>query len=838
MAERNIKPPKIAEWLLSRTSKVDDSLGLAGDFEEMYREITAEKGRFNARLWYWGQVMISVFPLINYTAIWSAAMLKNYLKTAMRRIVRNKVTSFINIFGLSIGIAITLLIYLFVNDEYSFDHFHENADNIYRIWTYTDHPDHGTFNSSSTPIILADDLKRLYPEIEHVVRISDETLVIKKGDLVFRERVTNVDPGFFATFSFPVLRGNDTDPLHDLNSIVLTREMAQKYFGEEDPIGKTLIIRRGGMFQPATEEEYEVSAVIDNLKNSSSISLNIIVTYKKFMDNTSENMLTNYYVKNPVTFLKIKPNTDIDVFRQKLLDFDKNIDQKLDEGIEVEYRLEELKDVHLNTEFSSDSQIKTSDSFYSYILAGLGGVILLIACINYMTLSIGLSTKKYKEVGIRKVMGAFRPELIKQFIGETLLSGMIAFFTGFTIAVFLLPLFNEMSGKIMIMSLNPDFAVFIFVLLFLIGIIAGSYPAFIQSGFDPIRIFRGTAKSGRKNYLSKSLVVIQFSLSIFLIVLTIVFQRQLNFISEKDLGFDQERLIELELNSTWSNDVQLVERLRNEIINNDRILNVAAAEISYGLLKGRYPWLRLGFKDNTGVQKTFRFNQVGYDYLETMGIELVMGRNFSREFGSDPADAVIINEAAVKYFNLRDPLNKRINRMGTDNMTIIGVVKDFHFDSIHGEIDPLTLSMTGDFINWDNINQFRGARAEKFNFAVIRISEGDIQPVLGLIEESWKKVSPNSPFEITFVDDTIQAFYESEQKWGKIINYASVFAIGIACLGLFGLSLITVQERIKEIGIRKVLGSSESRLISLLSKDLLILVFIANIISWPLAWYV
>ncbi|MFC1492508.1 ABC transporter permease, partial [candidate division KSB1 bacterium] len=608
----------------------------------------------------------------------------------------------------------------------------------------------------------------------------------------------------------------------------------EKYFSGEDPLGKVLNISRG-----RNEEEYIVSAVVDNKKEQSSIQFDFLGNAQKWISTMNQRMLQAYLGLNPMTFIRLNPDTDVDNFRQKLLKIDEHIDQGIMPGMTVEYRPENIKKIHLDTEVNS-RQTVSSDPFYSYILSGLGGVVLLIACINYMTLSIGLSVRRNKEVGVRKVIGAVKQQLVRQYLGETVISSIFALAAGIVLAVLLLPLFNEIAGKNLAFTPDLKLTLMMLGLVVFIGIIAGSYPALVQSGFDPVRVFRGNAKTGRKNILSKGLVIIQFSISIFLIVLTTVFQKQLNYISEKDLGYDQERLVEINLNASPDNAVQIFERFKNEIKNNDRIVNVAATSQNYGNFSESVFWTRYQYFDAAGEERFVHFNQISYDFLETNGIELVKGRNFSKDFGSDPDNAILVNEAAVKYYGFDDPLNKRINKLGNDTQTIIGVVKDFHFASLHGEIKPLILGLTTNSFNLDRSNGVGvwGQMFHNYNYAIVKISEGNILPVLDYLKDSWKKVSPESPYSLQFVDETIQAYYESEQKWGRIINYASIFAVVIACLGLFGLTLIAVQERIKEIGIRKVMGATQSSIVTIISKDLLLLVAFANIIAWPSAYFV
>ncbi len=411
-------------------------------------------------------------------------------------------------------------------------------------------------------------------------------------------------------------------------------------------------------------------------------------------------------------------------------------------------------------------------------------------------------------------------------------------FGGLFFAVLFLPVFNNLSGKNLSFGLELNLLIILMLLTLFVGLISGIYPASILSRLNPVKILKGSSEKGRKSFLSKILVVVQFSLSIFLIIVTFVFHKQLDFLSEKNLEFDHERLIELELSATDDNAEQLFKRVKNELESHNRIIDVAGTSSDYGMSWGNVYWTRLGFKDANNDQKYFHFNQVSYDYLQTMGIELIEGRNFSEKFVSDRNGAVMINEEAVKYFKLEDPLKKWIEGLCKPNTKVIGVFKNFHYASLHEEIEPLVLALSGESIDVKNFNEFHGFWPHHLNYAVMKISLGEIRPVLGYIESKWKQISPFSPYEIKFIDETLQRQYEAEQRWRSIVNYSSIFAVCIACMGLFGLSLISASNRIKEVGIRKVLGASTWKIVTLISKDLLLLVAAANILSWPIAYYV
>ncbi|MFC1564865.1 ABC transporter permease [candidate division KSB1 bacterium] len=811
-------------------SRPEERFSVIGDMEEEYNEIISEDGNLKAFSWYWRQILIASPPFIFHSMRRSTAMFKNYLKTAIRNIKRNRITSVINITGLAIGIAFSLLVYLFVHNEYTFDEFHENSDSIYQVWCEWDGR-----NSGHMSIRIYDDFKRLYSEIDEIVRFTWGRGIIRNNDIAFREEVHYIDPVFTRVFSFPLIAGDSVYPLRDKNNVIISKEMADKYFTGEDPVGKTLEIELNDV-----KDSYFVTAVIDNMKNKSSIKFDFLFSFEKYIDDMRGFMdgmlLTNYNSHNPATFFLLNENADVNTLREKLLNIDDQIDQGVKKGTK-KYRLLSIRDIHLNTDIMC-RYISKSDPVYSFILAGLSAVVLLIACINFMTLSIGLSVRRFREVGVRKVMGAQRLQLFRQYIGESLLSASLAMLIGIAAANLALPVFIGISGRSLEFSVDIGMGLMIISLILVLGMVSGGYPALIQSGFDPVRVFKGIAGTSGKNRFTKGLIVVQFTLSIALIVSTIVFRMQLDFISERKLGFDQERLIELALNAPENQADLIFERFKNEIAGGSGIVNVDAVSTNYGWRGGAGFWTRLNFRDRNDAEKFVHFNRIGYDYLETMNIPMVMGRNFSPDYGSDPKDAVIINEAAVKHLGLIDPIGKNISGFGTETQQIIGVFKDFHFGSLHTEIDPLVLSLSCSPVDMQKMESWSGRWPQEYRYAVIRIAEGDPRPVMDYLKESLKKVSPNAPFDVKFIDDTIQSYYESDRKWGTIVNYSSLFAVVIACMGLFGLSLVTSQQRIREIGIRKVLGASVGRIISLVSAEMLLLVIISSVFAWPAAYYV
>ncbi|MCK4766495.1 MAG: ABC transporter permease [Candidatus Aminicenantes bacterium] len=827
MPEQHIKPPLPGSRFFGKFLLNEEINEKLGDFEEVFRYIAEGRGVFRARLWYWLQIFKTLPACLENIIYWRLIMIKSYLKIALRNITKSKAISFINIFGLSIGIAFFILVFLFVKNEYSHDRFHENHDSIYRVLSESKSAKNHRIGAY-TPMRLADDLKRLYPEIEKTVRVSRTTPIIRNDGNSFRETVYYVGKEFFNVFSFPVLKGNMSNPLAEPHSIVISKEMAEKYFKNRDPVGKKLDIE----FYDRKRDFY-VSAVYDRKAGESSLVFDFLVPFDIYLERfNGKFMMTSYGANGGETYIKLNENTSRQDFNKKLSKIGSHINLDLPQGRSVKYLLQPLTDIHLDNSFSNTLAV-VSSPVYSYILSGLGLLVLFIGCINFLTLALGRSASRAKEVGIRKVIGANKSHLAKQYLGEAILISVFALFAAVILASLMLPAFNELAGKAIAFKIDVSFLFAILAITLLVGIAAGSYPAVVLSQFNPVKVLRGGANIKGKNNFSRILVVVQFMLSIFLIITTLTMRKQLNYMTEMNLGFDHERLVEIAMNSSDKVSAQVLQRFKNEIElkNKKMILGVSAAATPYGT-----DWTRIGVDTVEKEQVKFNFNQVDYDYIKTMGIEIVEGRNFSKEYGSDSKDAVIVNEKFVEQYGIKEPLNKLLPGRFKNKPGIIAVVKNFNFASLHDDIQPLVMALSHDAVAAKYSSLNTPGWPPYLDYIIVRLGRGDLRPVTGFLESTWSKVSPGSPIEINFVDDTINRHYLSEKRWGKIVDYASIFAICIAALGLFGLSMLSMEKRLKEIGIRKVLGAATGRLVVFITKDLLILVAIANIFAWPVAF--
>ncbi|UCE42105.1 MAG: ABC transporter permease [Candidatus Aminicenantes bacterium] len=749
-------------------------------------------------------------------------MFKNYVKIAARNLYKQKAYSLINIFGLAIAIAFCILILLFVRDEVTHDSFHKKADRLYRVIILKKQDDGSMQSHAMTPPPLGPALKEEFPEVAHMARFK------KRGDVVvyqgksFRESITLAEPDFFKMFSFPLIYGDPQTILQDRNSVVLREEVAKNYFGDEDPIGKILSIKMGSRFY-----DFTVSGIAGNIPGNSSITFDFLVSFDRVKDYTPASQLNQWLGFTTLTFIELQGNVIAADLEQKFPGFIKKyMGQDIEKYLKGDYSafqmdLQPLEDIYLNTRISSSYQ-SGSNPIYSYILSGIAFLILIIAAINYMNLAIARSTIRLREIGVRKVLGASRKKLMHQFLGESLFFSFISLSVGIVLAELFLPAFNNFAGKTLSIQYLSDWTTLssLVVLMLFVGFSSGSYPALFLSSFRPAEVFRSHLRIGGKSKFSKGLVVVQFILSVFLIICTLIMTQQLSYLQNRNLGFKGEQVVIMPTHGSAQGTL-LVDRFRNELASFADVKAVAGSVQSLG-------------NDRTYIASPVRFEKkqvmshyflIDYDFLETVGLQIVEGRDFLKEFTADPKESVIVNESLVNEMGWDSASGKKIKTfMGRkDPLTVVGVVKDFHFESLHNQIKPAIFYIEP---RWQQ------------EYIYVKISPVNIPSSLRLLEDMWKKNAPNFPFMYSFLDDEFQKLYRAEKRWSTIIRYSSFFAILISCLGLFGLSALSIARRTKEIGIRKVLGASVQGLASMMSLDFLKLVIFANVLSWPLAYYV
>ena len=799
------RPPKLAFWLLVRFISKDIRYSALGDFDEIYASIAEHDGIFRARLWYWKQVAKSIPSFITDTMYWRFHMFQNYLKVAFRKMMRQKVFSFINIAGLAIGMAICILIFLWVQDELNYDRFHDNANNICRI--VMDDQNYGVkWPVVSIPVGPA--LKQDFPEIQDMVRISDFRGLITHEDKKFDEIGAYVDPSFLEIFSFPLERGNLKASLSSPLSIVISQELAEKFFGQKDPLGKNLKLNQN--------LDLTVTGVIQNMPENSYFDLDFLAPFEIYEQQDHDP--TNWGRFQLYTYILLQDHTSFKQLETKIAGLLQEHDVR--EGPQLQ--MEPLTRIHL---YAADGG---GDIRYIYIFSIIAVFILAIACINFMNLTTARSSTRAIEIGIRKVTGARRTDLVKQFFGESILIALIALVFAITLVFLLLPTLNNLANKQL--SLNPhgNWSIifgFMGIVLFS-GFLAGSYPALFLSAMKPVNILKGVlipARGGTKRALfRKALVVSQFTISIFLIISTFFIFKQLHFIRHRNLGYQKDHIISVSLRGNAS---EQYEAFKNELLRDSRITHATATSelpVMIGKIHTGYNW------EGKDPEKESRMTEVivDHEFIETFDMTIIQGRGFAKDYPSDSSEAYILNEAAVKGMDLDSPVGKRFEAPIHEGMregTIIGIVKDFHFQPLHDAIEPLVM-----FILPGN-----------FNYLCIRVQPeiSELSGTIRYIESVWDKFVPNFPFQYSFLDARFDRLYRSEHKTGRIFGYFTFLAIFISCLGLFGLAAQISEQRTKEIGIRKVMGASVAGITFLLTRDFMKWIIAANAIAWPTAYF-
>jgi putative ABC transport system permease protein len=727
-------------------------------------------------------------------------MFRNYLTVAVRNLVRHKVYSLINILGLAIGMACCILILLFVQDEFSYDRYHEKAEQIYRVL------------GPRTCFPLGAVARDALPEVIEMVRFTFKwERLVGYGEKRFKEpNFIYADPNIFEVFSFPLLKGDPQNALKGPFSVVITEKTAQKYFGHEDPMGKVISVEN--------EHDYTVTGVLKEIPHNSHFRFDFLATFvgaekvfwKEFLDHWG---MGNFY-----TYLLLHENSSIPEVEAKMYKaIVKPMQERNPELTPYRPHLQPLLDIHL---YSADlkGDIESQGNItHIYVFSAIAFFILLIACINFMNLSTAQSTHRAKEVGMRKVVGARRLQLIKQFLGESFFLAAIALLVALALVELLLPRFSVLAGKELLIAYGGKWSIlfgFIGITLF-VGLIAGSYPAFFLSAFEPVEVLKGTTKTGASSTLfRRTLVVLQFAISVALIVGTGVIYSQMDYLRNKKLGFDKEHVVVVKIP-----DSDKLEALKGELSKYTDMLSVSAAD--------RVPPDRWGNNSPYRLEGTdrewwIRTIPVDYDYFKTLGIKLAEGRPFLKAFATDAEEALVLNEAAVKELGLESPIGEQVKACWFGwKGKVIGVVKDFHFESLYEKIKPIVFVLQPNAC-WQ---------------LVLRIRPDNIPGTLAFIERKWREFFPERVFEYGFVDENFEKTYRAEEKIGKIVSYAALLAIFIACLGLFGLTSFATEQRTKEIGIRKILGASVPNIVLLLSKEFTKLVILSNLIAWPVAYW-
>jgi ABC-type antimicrobial peptide transport system permease subunit len=739
-------------------------------------------------------------------------MFKNYFKIAFRNLFRHKAFSFINIIGLAAGMTCTALILLWVLDELSYEKFFPNADNTYLVLRGDN-----SGMMAVTSKLLAPALMQEMPEIKKstcFVQLPESyKLLIQNGDKGFEEGVILADSNFFEIFPYKFKAGNPATALSSPNSIIITEEIAKKYFGNENAIGKPLDISGFG-----GKTVMNINGILENIPSQSQIQSQIILSADWFKSIGIN--FDNWDDQSFQTYIQLKDNIDLSSLSSKikLCEIENFPNQNTQN---LFYSLFPLTKLHLygnNIKFLET----TGDIEYVRIFTAIAFIILLIASINYMNLSTALSLKRTKEIGIKKTVGANRNSLIIQFLGESIILSFIAYGLSILLIELLLPEFNFMTGKkLAIRFFDLHFISLSLLIIFVTGLISGSYPALFLSSFSPVQILKGKLKVGSVNlFTRKGLVVFQFVTTVVIIICTIVVLDQLSFIKNSNIGFDKENLLCIKMTGDSNSKYEI---LKNEFKKNPEIISVSRSEPVSSFLTST---TSVGWKGKSeNEEKHFWVLHTDCSLSATYKFQMSLGRYFSDQFPSDKTNAYVVNEAAAKTMGLKSPLDNEINLWGREGK-IIGVVKDFHFASFHTAIEPLIFNIPVD-------NQ----QASRFRVITIRFKSKAPDELISSVEKVWHEQMSGNPFDYYFYDDSLNKQYFSEIRMGIIFKYFSFISILIACLGLFGLISISAEQRTKEVGIRKVLGASVSNVSLILSKDFLILVIVSNIIAFPVAYY-
>jgi len=751
-------------------------------------------------------------------------MVSNYLKIALRNLTRFKAYSAINITGLAVGMACCILILLYVFDELSYDRFHENAGRIYRIGVEGTLGDN-SFNAAVSPPVLRNTLINDYPEVINATRVKNFGFpVLRYGDKVFSEELFFwVDSSFFDVFTVEFVKGNPKTALTLPESVVLTERMAKKYFGNEDPMGK--------LINSDNRRDYKITGVVKEFPENSHFHFDFLASLNSYGFIDQQGWLNNDYY----TYFLLQEDFPAEQFEAKLPGIVEkhvfpvierflsvSIEDLEKRGMRYEYILQPVTDIHLFSNLDAEVE-PNGDIAYIYIFSLIAAGILLIACINFTNLATARSANRLKEIGVRKTLGSSRQQLIKQFLTESILMSFIAVVISLIIIEIALPFFGELVNKHLTFGLftNAYSIPLLLVFILVVGTFAGAYPALYLSSFNPVKVLKKeTGQSGKNPWLRNSLVVVQFAVSITLFIGTIIVYNQLDFISNKKLGFNKEQVIIVKK----TDDIgRFMESFRNDLKSIPGVINASNSNNLFGQNFGNTPYRRYGTNDNHLMNIMF----ADYYFAPVYEIEMLKGRYYSEYYGSDTT-AIVLNETAAKELGIQDdPIGKLIEHPDDDDepepYTVIGVMKDFHFQSLHRRIEPILIRLfyPGDFGR--NVS--------------VKVTPDNIDKKLEEIKNVWHKYAGNQAFEYVFFDEDFAKVYEAEKRTGVIVTIFSILAILIACLGLLGLAAFTTEQRTKEVGIRKILGATIPGIVFLLLKDFAKWVIISNIIAWPIAYF-
>jgi len=806
-------PPSLLAWLLGRMIDSDTRYSAMGDFEERFHGIADEKGRLKACLFFWAQLILLLPAFLKNFIYRSIGMFRNYIKIGFRNITKHKGFSFLHIAGMAIGLALFILIALYIQFELSFDTFHTNFKQIYRVEQILAHESGSSEPTAGCPTALSGALKDDIPEFEAVTRLINwgNPLVTTHDNRKFEiERVYAVDNAFLQIFTFPMIQGDIKTALKEPNSMVLTETEAKRVFGFEEALGQVIRVDNG--------DDFKVTGVIADVPKNSHLRFDGLIS----VSTMNENVFTRWFDNWVPLYVKLNPEKSFEETNEKIRFFLKKYQGDRSRN---ELYLRPLEKIHLYAEVSHEFAVV--GSINSLIIFGAVSIfVLLIGCINFMNLETARAADRAREVGLRKVVGAQRASLVKQFLGESFLTVTLAMVLAVILALVLLPEFNQIVNRQLSLNLldNWVFTIGLVILVMLVSILSGFYPAFVLSSFRPVQVLRGKVSSGARNTLLRMiLVVFQFSISIGLIIGTTIILQQNNYLLKRDLGYNSEQMMVIPAGGPS----QSVETLRIKLLENSNIKKAAMHDyMPHSSTNWCYiSWEGAGPKDYIKMN----VNYIDEYFIPAYEMTILEGRNFISNMREWDENAVILNESAARRIGWDDPIGKRL-RYNVDyrsrkwgGATVVGIIKDYHFLSLHHTIGPIMLRLLP--------KDSSGGRLS------LKIATLDVPATLAFIEKEYENIFPNRIFEYSFLDEDFEQMYLEEQKAGQVISYLAVIAIFIACLGLFGLSSYTTKQRTKEIGIRRVFGASVPSITLHLTKDFVKLVVLANLFAWPAAYY-
>ncbi len=797
------------QWILERVSDEEIRLSIIEHMDLEYTADRKERGSIAAGLRYVFRSFRILFSLFSEDAGWRMSMFTSYVKAALRHIRHQKMYSLINVGGLSLGLAAAILILLFVRDEVGFDRFHANFDHTYRVVMEV-RDGGGIRNLAVTALPLAPALRAELPEILSVARFSDRgTTLVGRDDRYFYEELAFAEQEFLEIFSFPFISGDRRTALSDPSAICLSETMARKYFGNTEPIGQVLVLQN--------QFDFKVTGVFRNVPTNSHLQFDFLVSYATLRN---EPRMTDWdSLSNDYTYVAVAKDTDPVALEAKLQGvLERHVPPE--DAAEITLCLQPLGDIHFSS-LRADIA-RTADKAYIYVYPAIGALILLIACLNFMSLSTARSAKRAKEVGLRKVIGARRTQLIRQFFTESMSMTFVSMVLAAGLVVLLLPRVNDFVRKSMAFDPLHDggLLVGLTAIGLVVGFVSGAYPALFLSSFEPVRILRTRPAGGARRVSFRTVtVVFQFSVSIVLIIGTTVVFSQLRFMTKKNPGFPADRM--LVVSFSGSPAVRNIETLRNEVRGNPSVLSATASNgtpASGVTMRGDYEIEG----SEEGRKKTFQIIQADHEFVRTYDLKIAAGRDFSREYATDRTQSVLINETAARELGWDSPVGKRLRFESGETLSVIGVVRDFNYDGMQDRIPAMVITLD----------------LSRPRYLSVRIRPGNTKQVLASLERIWKAHAPRYPFSYFFIDEEFGKFYRYERRLGTVFTICAVLAVLISCLGILGLSSFFAELRTKEIGIRKVLGASVSGVVGMMSRDFVKWVALANLIAWPAAYLI